>query len=189
MISRRSIIVHTVLVLLGGVTWWLGETLFPPEVSAPQNPAGPVDYYSERIRRIDYDMNGKPEKLLVADLMTHFKNDDRTELEKPVMTLYRKDGSPPWIIDSDKAVTLSGSDVIYLQGNVLITKKNAKGEQLKIITSNVKYTPPEHFAETNEDVLMLTQHDELNGTGMQAQLEPNLVLKILANVRRKHETH
>lgn len=188
MISRQSIIIHASLLLLGGVSWWLAETMLPADETASAPKYGPVDYYSKNVRRIDYGVDGKPKKALVARTMTHYKTDDRTELEKPVMTLNRRDGSAPWVIDSDSAVTLSGGEDIFLQGDVLITKETSNGDQLKIITRNVKYSPQKNYAETSEDVLMFTHQDELSGTGMQAQLEPDLVLKILGNVRRKHET-
>lgn len=188
MANRKSITVNLFLLLAGAITWWLAETLYPTEEpGSPPQTKGPVDYYSEHVRRIEYDAAGQPKRFLVSAQMTHYQKDDRTEMDRPVMTLLQKDGSPPWIIDSDKAVTLSGSDIVLLQGNVLISKENEKGDKLKIITSNVKYSPPKNFAETGEDVLMLTSHDEVSGTGMEAQLEPHLLLKILANVRRKHD--
>ena len=187
MLSRQSVITHATLLAIAGATWWLAESLSIDEEGLKSAERGPVDYYSEHVRRIEYGQDGKPATVLVAAKMVHYKQDDRTEMDKPVMTLNRSDGSAPWIIDSDRAVTLSGSDVVFLQGDVLISKELKSEKPLKIITRNVKYSPPRNYAETSEDVLLYTDNDELSGTGMQAQLEPNLVLKVLSNVRRKHE--
>jgi hypothetical protein len=78
---------------------------------------------------------------------------------------------------------------VLLHGKVLITRKNDKGEELKIFTSNVKYTPDTEYAETAEFVRMEAKDDITTGTGAQVYFEPVLKINLLADVRRKHETH
>jgi lipopolysaccharide export system protein LptC len=131
---------------------------------------------------------GIPKEILVAELMTHYKDDDRTEMENPVMTLY-KEGQEPWIIRSESGTSLAGGQAVLLRGEVLITRKDSKGEELKIVTSNVKYTPDKNFAETREHVLMLSKDDKTSAIGAEVTFEPVLKINLLADVRRKHETH
>jgi len=185
--SRKSIALHLLLLIAAGTSWWAAERMFPEELAESREDLGTIDYYSKGVRRTAHDANGKMENLLVAVTMLHYKSDGRTELEQPVMTLTSTDGKPPWIIESETGVLEADGELILLNGKVRISKKNEKGEELKIFTRDVRYRPPEEYAETAERVRMVTPTDELTGTGMQTTFKPNLILKILSEVRRKHE--
>ncbi|MDD5034425.1 MAG: LPS export ABC transporter periplasmic protein LptC [Methylococcaceae bacterium] len=186
MVDWRNASFYLVLALLSAGSWWLADKLFPPDSAPVQAETDNVDYYSNNIHRIVLDVTGKPKESLFAVTMTHYKNDDRTEMEKPVMTLYKQD-KEPWIIHSETGTSLSEGQAVLLHGDVLITRKNDQGEEIKIITRNVKYTPSEDYAETAEHVEMLGAHDVSSGTGAKVHFEPELLIQLLADVRRKHE--
>jgi lipopolysaccharide export system protein LptC len=188
-ITRKYLVAHLALVAIAGATWWAAEAWFSDEPSERRETAGAVDYYSKGVKRTAYDADGKAANLLLAANMEHFKGDDHTELDRPIMTLYQDNGEPPWIIRSDTGTLQSGGDLLLLNGTVFITKDNDKGEQLKITTRNVRYQPAKEYAETAEAVRMETPTDLLTGVGMEAQLKPNLILKVLSEVRRTHEAH
>ncbi len=183
----KTIASYLVLILLAGGTWWLADLLGPKEETESKVDQSQVDYYSRNIHRTVLSPEGKRKEVLFSELMTHYKDDDRTEMVKPVMTLYKNKGEP-WIIHSDTGTSFSGGKAVLLNGNVLITRKNDKGEELRIITKNVKYNPETEYAETAEHVLMLGPHDASSGTGAQVYFEPELKINLLADVRRKHET-
>jgi len=186
MLSRESARTYAILLTLAAGSWWLADTLTPKETPATKPSHGKVDYYSTNVSRTVMTPEGKPKSLLFAVTMTHFKGADRTEMDKPVMTLY-KPGAAPWVIHSESAKSLSGASAIFLNGDVLITRENDRGELFKIITRNVKYEPDKDYAETAEHATILGPLDELSGTGMQVYFEPELKANLLADVRRKHE--
>ena len=174
------------LILLAGGTWWLAETLAPKEVTEQKVEHDQIDYYSKNIHRTVLTEEGIAKEMLFAPLMTHYKNDDRTELDKPTQTLYKKDGEP-WVIHSDWGTLTAGGKEVFLRGDVLITRKNEKGDELRIMTTNVKYIPEKEYAETDEHVLMLGPDDASSGTGAQVYFKPDLKINLLADVKRKHE--
>ncbi len=186
MIDQKALGNTFLLVLLAGGTWWVAEKLNPKDTVEPKIDHSQVDYYSKDITRTVLTAEGVPKEKLFAPLLTHYKNDDRTELDNPTQTLYKKDGLP-WVIKSQAGTLLSGGEAVLLRGKVLITRKNDKGEELRIITSNVKYIPDQEYAETAENVLMLGPDDASSGTGAQVYFEPFLKINLLADVRRKHE--
>lgn len=188
MFNPRTIIINLALLLLAGGSWWLAESLVQKETLEAKVDKSQIDYFAKNIHRTVLSPEGKPEEVLFAELMTHYKDDNRTVLDKPTMTLY-KSGGEPWVIHSEKGTSLSGGEAVLLHGKVLITRSNDKGEELKIHTSNVKYIPDKDYAETAERVLMLSKDDATSGTGAQVYFEPVLVINLLADVRRKHETH
>ena len=183
----KTIASYLILILLAGGTWWLADWLSPNEEAESKADLSQVDYYSGNIHRTVLTPEGNRKEVLFSELMTHYKDDDRTEMVKPVLTLYKSKGEP-WIIHSDTGTSQSGGKAVLLHGNVLITRKNDKGEELRIITKNVKYIPETEYAETAEHVQMLGPHDASSGTGAQVYFEPALKINLLADVRRKHET-
>jgi lipopolysaccharide export system protein LptC len=187
-LPQRPISNYVALLALAGGTWWLADYLTPKEAPAEKLSRGKVDYYSTHISRTVMTPEGIPKSLLYAVTMTHYKGSDRTEMEKPVMTLY-KPGASPWIIHSDTATSLSGGSAVYLNGDVLITRETNQGDIVKIITRDVKYDPDKNYAETAEYATILGPGDKLSGTGMQVYFEPDLRANLLADVRRTHEMH
>lgn len=183
----KTFATNLLLFLLAGFTWWLAERLVPKDTAEAKVDSSQIDYYSSHIRRAVLTPEGKPKEVLVAERMEHHKDDNRTVMDRPVMTLY-KTGGEPWVIHAETGTSLSGGKAVLLHGKVLITRKDSKGKELKIITSNVKYTPDTEFAETAEPVRMLAEGEETRATGAQVYFEPVLKINLLADVWRKHET-
>jgi len=188
MLNPRAIATNLTLLLLAGGSWWLAESLVQKEAVEAQVDNSQIDYFAKNIQRTVLSPEGKPEEVLFAELMTHYKDDNRTVMDKPTMTLYKK-GGEPWIIHAEKGTSLAGGEAVLLHGKVLISRDNGKGEELKIHTSNVKYIPDKDYAETAERILMVSKDDATSGTGAQVYFEPVLKINLLADVRRKHETH
>ena len=185
--APRTLATQLVLVLLAAGSWWLADTLTPKDVNGAKVDTSQVDYYSKDIHRTVLTAEGARKEVLFAERMTHYK-DDRTAMDKPVMTLYKK-GGEPWVIRAEKGTLAPGGKAVYLHGEVLITRKNDQGEEMRIHTSHVTYTPDTEYAETPQRVLMETKDDTTSGTGAQVYFEPVLKITLLADVRRKHETH
>jgi lipopolysaccharide export system protein LptC len=188
MTSPRALATHLLLALLAAGSWWLAESLAPKDEAENKVDSSQVDYYSKNIHRTVLTAQGTPKEALFAEVMTHYKDDNRTDMDGPVMTLY-KDGGEPWTIRAEKGTSLSGGQAVLLRGKVLITRKDNNGEEMEILTSNVTYTPGRDYAETAEPVLMRSKDDTTRATGAQVTFEPVLKINLLADVRRKHETH
>lgn len=189
MIAPKTVGTYLALAALAAATWWLADILTPTEEKAARPDRSQIDYYSTNITRTVLDLQGKPKELLFAVTMTHYKNDDRTEMDKPVMTLYKKEGEQPWVINADKGSVLAGGKVIWLRGNVLITRDTGKNGFVQIVTKNVRYEPDKDYAQTQAHVLIRGPRDEVTGTGMQVYFEPAFKANLLADVWRKHEMH
>jgi lipopolysaccharide export system protein LptC len=186
--TLKSLLTYLVLGLLVVGSWWAAERLMPKEESPAKSTPGKVDYYSKNIRRTVMDETGQPKELLLAETLTHYENDNHTELSRPVMTLYAKDGSPPWVIHADSALLPGQGDQIFLQGNVLVLRDADKnGRTIRIETTNARVQPDKNYAETDEFVRVLSPPDTLTGTGAQVWFGDDLKFTILSNVRRKHE--
>lgn len=186
--SSKSLLTYFVLALLAVGSWWASEILMPKEEAPAKPRPGKVDYYSKNLRRTVMEEAGNPKELLVADSLTHFENDNHSELSHPVMTLYSKEGGPPWIIEAESAMLPGDGDDVYLYGEVLIRREADKnGRTIRIETSNARVQPERQYAETDEYVRLLSPPDIMTGTGAQVFFGDDLKFTVLSNVRRKHD--
>jgi lipopolysaccharide export system protein LptC len=176
--------------LLGGLTlasWWAAEHFGPPVEKGKTLQPGKVDYYSKNLRRTVMDESGKPKELLVADELVHYEDDNRSELTKPVMTLYQKEG-PPWVIHAETASLPGDGQQIALNGDVLVLRDaNRDGRTMRIETRNARVRPDDNYAETDEDIRVISPPDYMTGTGATMKFGDGIQYSVLANVRRKHE--
>ena len=174
------------LFLMAG-SWWLAQHLGPPFEPTVKLQPGKVDYYTRGLKRTVMDVEGNPKEYLVTDEMVHYDQEDKAELQAPIMTLYAKDG-PPWVIHSETATIPGDSDFIFLNGNVLVLRdENKDGRTMRIETTNVRAQPNHDYAETDDDIRVISPPDYMTGTGATINFGSELKYKILANVHRKHE--
>ena len=174
-------------VLLALASWWLAERYGPAFEKGVKLEPGKVDYYAKQLQRTVMDETGQPKELLVADELVHYDGDDRTEIARPVMNLFVKDG-PPWIIHAESATLPGKSDEILLHGDVLVTREaNRQGRTMRIETTNARVQPDKNYAETDEDIRVISPPDYMTGTGARFNFGDGIQYSILANVRRRHD--
>ena len=178
---------YLLLGLLALLSWWAAERFGPPIEKGKKLEPGKVDYYSKGLRRTVMDEAGKPKELLVAEVLVHYEDDNRSELTKPVMTLYTQEG-PPWVIYAETATLPGDGEQIFLNGAVLVLRDaNQDGRTMRIETSNARVQPDNNYAETDEDIRVISPPDYMTGTGAKLKFGDGIEYSVLANVRRRHD--
>jgi lipopolysaccharide export system protein LptC len=187
MAAARSLLTYLILIAAVVGSFWVADKLAPPEEPREAKPPGEIDYYARNIRRFTADQQGRRRNVLEAEKLTHYHDDDHSELEHPVLTLFSSDG-PPWIIHGERGTVSSRSTDVFLEGPVLVTRTaDRKGRTFRAETSNVHVKPDENYGETEDFVEIVSPPDELSGIGMQVHFGKNLKVTVLSSVRRKHE--
>lgn len=178
---------YLLLGLLALASWWAAERFGPPVEKGKKLQPGKVDYYSKALQRTVMDEAGKPKEMLVADELVHYEDENRSELTKPAMTLYTKEG-PPWVIHAETATLPGDGKQIFLNGEVLVLRDaNRDGRTMRIETRNARVRPDDNYAETDEDIRVISPPDYMTGTGAKFKFGDGIEYSVLANVRRKHE--
>lgn len=179
---QRQMTGYLLLLLFAAFTWWLVERSEPDEMRLAVPPHS-ADYFSTGYRKIEMNLQGKPENRLDAEKMTHYSDDDTTVLERSVMTFYKTDALA-WLIKSETGLRSPDGKLLYLNGKVVIEQFEADGEQkLRVNTSNVRVKPAKKYAETDEWGEIITSSDWVSGTGMQIFFAEPVRLRLLSNVR------
>ncbi len=180
-------VLAVVLALLGVATWWLAQRSEPEEPGAGTAPGHVPDYYVRDLRGRTMDETGRLSRSLRAERLTHFMDDQSTEVEAPRLTLYRL-GEPPWQIESERGWVSPDGSVVLLKGAARITRDAAPGiRPVEVETSNLLVRPKDDYAETSEPVRITSLASRAQSVGMQAWLGKTSRIKLLSQARGHYE--
>jgi len=175
-----------IFVSLGALTFWLWQYLDEDDgVAGPSRPHEP-DYYIEDMVRNTLDETGAVTNVLYADLVTHYPDDDSTELEKPRMEIYNG-STDPWYVIAETGWVSSGNEVVLLHGDVEIWRLNQAGDrEFEVLTSELRVLPQEQYAETDDPATITSETTVTKTIGMRANFAHDR-LELLKQVRSRHE--
>lgn len=160
---------------------------------ADEGEEGGIDYdaWSEGISTVLYDEQGRINYTLEAETQIH-RNDDSTELERPVVQLFPAEGGR-WNISANSGRILgalaSGSDsleLIQLLGQVRVLHENDTGLDTELHTDFLNIDTAREIAETDRDVTLLSDALQQTATGMVAHFRRDEIV-FLSNVRGRYD--
>lgn len=171
-----------VLALAATGTWWLLRHATPPVLQKPAPATHVPDYYFTDATVTTLDQQGKPETVMTAPRILHHPDDDSVEVFAPRIEYFMA-GGPPWHVQADHAVMLSGGKLVTLDGHVEMQRAaNSGGPPLIIRTDKMAVNLDTNIA-TSADPVEITQgNSRMTGVGMQAFLKDNRV-QLEADIR------
>lgn len=172
---------------VAALTWWLAERGPAEEARPPATPAHVPEYFATNLRTTSMDAQGRPARALETPRLTRFLDDQTSELETPVLRVYRE-GEPPWVIRSERAWVSPDGDTAVLQGKVHISRDAAPGiRPVTIDTTNLLVRRQEDYLETAEFATLVSQGSRASGVGVQAWLGKENRIKLLSKARGHYE--
>jgi lipopolysaccharide export system protein LptC len=133
------------------------------------------------------DAEGRPARSLETPRLTRFLDDQTSELEAPVLKVF-KEKAPPWVIRAARAWVSAEGDTAVLQGEVRITRDGAPGiRPVRIDTTNLLVRHREDYAETAERATLVSEQSRAAGVGVQAWLGQENRIKLLSQARGHYE--
>lgn len=179
MLERWKIVI--VMLLLAAGSAWLLHKISPGRARAARELLHQPDYYMENFRTYTMEQDGTLKNRLQAEHMTHYPDDNTTELIRPMLEIPRDDNLPVNIV-ADKGWVTADNEVILLTGNVNLWQNDAAGNKnLEIITSDVRILVNQDYAETDKPSTFINKDTTVKGTGVKAYLKEGRV-KLLHNV-------
>jgi lipopolysaccharide export system protein LptC len=98
--------------------------------------------------------------------MTHYPDDETTELEEPRLVQYRE-GGPPVRISAERGTVAKDGEEVRLYGNVVVVREGTRGRPpLQMETTFLQVFPKQDIARTPEAVVISEGASRLTGVGM-----------------------
>ena len=125
------------------------------------------DYLLNNFTTTTYDRDGVAQSVLSADKMTHYPDDDSTELAAPRMVQSRPPGAR-FTVTADRGVLSSGGDEIFLYGNVVLVRDaDALRPRARVTTSFLHVLQDRALARTDKPVSIEEERRSITGRGME----------------------
>lgn len=151
MIRGARLVVAFILGMLGLTAWWHYERTRSTEEVAAAGVRRP-DYTVERFTATRMNEEGRPRRRLAALELRHYPNDDSSELERPILTMFQPT-TPPWVIRSETGSVSSGAEEVIFHGRVHIDRRAAADlRPVAIVTRELHVWPDTDYAQTDEHV-------------------------------------
>jgi lipopolysaccharide export system protein LptC len=151
---------------LAALTMWLERMVQAPAAGQPNALEHDPDFIVERFTATSLDKTGRPEFGLAAIRMTHYPDDESTELEEPRLVQFREEG-PPVRISAERGTVTKDGEEVRLYGNVRVVREATKGRpELQMETTYLQVFPKQDIARTPEAVVITEGASRLTGVGM-----------------------
>jgi len=169
MLERWKIVI--IMLLLAAGSAWLLHKISPGKSRTTRELLHQPDYYMENFRTSNMEEDGTLKNRLRAEQMTHYPDDNTTELIRPMLEIPRADEQPINIV-ADKGWVTADNEVILLTGNVNLWQNDATGNKsLEIITSDVRILVNQDYAETDKPSTFIGKGTTVKVTGVKAYLK------------------
>ena len=183
----RNLGLYSVLLFITLSSWWLLEQQQSEEGVPIKLEGHSADYFSEGYKKVEMDGMGNPVSILEAKTLTHFKDDQTTELAQCKITFFNSDGSS-WIIQADAGVLWANGNDLFLNGVVHINRAPVEGVRpVQIKTSDLRVKLDQSYAETDNWAEIITPPDRTEGTGLQMIYSKPIQLELMHTVKGRYE--
>jgi lipopolysaccharide export system protein LptC len=161
------------LASLLGLTFWLDQALQQGTKVSETVPHDP-DFIIEKIVAHRMDVNGDVKHTLYADRMTHYPDDDTTDLMSPRF-ISSASKVVPVTITSRTAKVSSGGEQIDFETDVRVVRAAyADRSELVLETSLLRVTPDENTARTDRPVTITDAHTVAHAIGLELNSETRI---------------
>lgn len=167
------------------LTFWLERTVRVEEAHPSLRRHDP-DYIVDNFRIVRHDAAGNPETTLSARKMTHFPDDDSTELIAPRLLKTRRDEAPMELTADRGALSQDGEDT-FLYDHVHLTRQaTPKQPEMQITSSFLHFVESRSLVTSDREVEIREPTRLLAGRGMEYDNSMGL-LHLRAHVRGRFE--
>jgi len=155
------------LLALTGLTFWLMHVVEDPEKPEDRHLRHDPDYIVDALHLRKLDHEGRLRHSLTAVRLTHYPDDDSTEVEAPVVVFTAPD-KPNITLQARSAEISANGEAIYLKDEVRLKRdpRNAGDAPMLGEMPDLTVLTEDEIAVTNSPVLITQGHSSLRGVGM-----------------------
>ena len=172
----------SILLVIAGFSYWTLDTLTEGDATKLNELAHYPDYYLENFTTLTMNEDGTPKNRLRAVYMSHYQDDNTSELHKPELEIFRVD-RPSIMITADNGWVTSNNDVILLSGNVYLHQDDELGNlKVELIAEDARVLVDKKYAETDKAATFITKRTVTNSIGMRIYFQEQR-MEFLSNVQ------
>ena len=176
-----SALAIVLLAMLAGLTYWLDQFLQTPAAPKDKPLAHEPDYIVDKLIATRMNLDGRVRDTLQAAKMTHYPDDDSTELMRPRFMSFVQ--SAPLAVTSKTARLSSNGGNLYFEGDVVASRAPLQGKsELRVTTQYLHVMPDDNIARTDRAVTIADDTMVIKAGGMDLNTETR-VLKLTGGVR------
>ena len=172
------------IILLAVVSGWIFESIEKKPATTKQKVRHDPDYYLKNFTATTMDQLGKPAYQVKASQLEHFPDNDSMVLQQPRFSFYRNN-KITWTAQADEALVLNNSEIIQLNGRVILNQVQQAGIKeppIHLTAEQLTIEPGENIAHTKSDIKLTQGKNYIQATGMRADLDKNKI-EFLSNTR------
>ncbi len=164
--SPSQLFAVALLTLLAGLSFWLQRVVAPVEVVQDGKLRHDPDAIAENFLVRQFDEKGRVKYRLTAPYMTHFPDDDSSELKSPTLIHYRPD-APPLTLSGKNARVASKGQTVFLWDDVKAVRAATPARpELVARMPDLIVRPDDGTAFTQSPVEITEDKSWLKGVGM-----------------------
>jgi lipopolysaccharide export system protein LptC len=186
----QKLLLPLIVAVIAGLSAWLLSYERPEEKGAVATVTDTPDSFVEDVVSRTMDKQGYPRYELRALRLDHYRDDNRTEVQRPYLTVFRP-GGRIWTVAADTGTALQNGDEILLHGQVVVRQPEdaaqpAGAAEVEIRTREVVVWPQEEFAETDQPATLVHPEGRVQAVGLHAYFRQER-LQLLSQVRGEYE--
>jgi lipopolysaccharide export system protein LptC len=155
------------LALLAALTFWLDRKVQPLGRGTDPSTRHDPDFIIEGFAAVQMNPDGSRRYSLSAHRMTHYPDDDSTQLEEPRLVYYDYERAPVTVRSETADATQGGEDV-YFRGDVQVVRSAYENNpELGLFTTYLHVIPDKDFAQTDKPVRIVEGKSTASAVGLE----------------------
>ena len=176
------------LMLFAALTLWLDRVVQPSAPKLDGSTRHEPDYVVENFSAATLDLSGQPHYTLAAVKMTHYPDDETTQLVRPHFMSFAPN-TPPYHVYAQRGFITEDGENAYLYDQVrLIREARGTTSELTLDTSFLHLIPNADQAFTDKPVVINDAHTHITAVGLKLDKRKHL-FKLLSHVKARYEPH
>ena len=170
------------LAALAALTFWLERTIQPPAAAANTAARHDPDYIVDKLTAVRMAQDGTIKDTLHAAKMTHYPDDDSTELAQPKFVSYASGRAPVTITAEEGLLSSKGEEVRFHRGVVVTRAPYDDKSEMTLQTDYLLVIPDENIARTDRAVRITDANTVVDAVGLELNNETR-ILKLFSKVK------
>lgn len=170
------------LAALAALTIWLERTIQPPAPTPNAAARHDPDYIVDKLTAVRMAPDGKIRDTLFAVKMTHYPDDDSTELAQPKFVSHATDRAPVTITAEAALLSSKGEQIHFHRGVHVIRAPYDNKSEMQLQTDYLLVIPDENIARTDRPVRITDANTVVDAVGLELNNETR-ILKLFSKVK------